>query len=750
MAKRGSGEVIALEPVREPVAVPPTPQQTVAAEQGLRDYLDVLLKRRWIVLAFFVVTVACVAAWVWRMPRVYRATATVEINPTTPRYLGNGVQDVAESAASLYWQSKEFAETQYQIIRSRMLAQRVVDRLGLATDASFLGLDKITDPEQRRAAMTAGDPAGRLQGMISVEPVKDSRIARLSADDTNPERAMRIANALAEEYMAQNLDRKLEVTRSASAWLSDQVSALKGKLESSELDLHRFKRENDILTASFEDRQSITSQRLLALNDTLTKVMTRRAELESRRRTLDAARKRVVDGEADALEALPAVAQNPLVSQLKMRLLALNEEQAALEERYLDKHPRRAEAETKLVEVRGALAREIAKSVTLAETESREAADTEKELRALIEGVKREAFELNKKEIDYSRLKREQDSNQRLFELVQQRQKEADLTGLLRTNSVQVVDSALVPRVPIKPNRKVILLIAALIGFLGGVGLAFLFEHLDNTMKSHEDIERMGLPFLGIVPTMKDADQANASPAERGRQRDLYAHRRPKSSVAECVRSVRTNLLFVTPEKPLKKLVVTSSGPQEGKTTFAINIAIAMAQSGSRTLIVDTDMRRPRLHRSFGVDNDVGISSMIVQQVKIEDAVKETVVPNLFLLPCGPIPPNPAELLHTARFKQIVAEFGSRFDRIIFDSPPVAAVTDAPILAADADGVVVVCKAGKTLREMANRTVQALTDVKANIFGVVLNDVDVERRGYGHYYYYQKYGYYYGEKPSEA
>ena len=385
------------------------------------------------------------------------------------------------------------------------------------------------------------------------------------------------------------------------------------------------------------------------------------------------------------------------------------------------------------------------------EAEFREVADTERQLGALIAGAKRESFELNRRQIDFSKLKREQDNNQRLYDIVLARLKDTELFGHQANNNVSVLDAALVNRSPVKPNRKTVVVIAVIIGLIGGLGLALFFEYLDNTVKTHDDIEKfLGVSFLGLVPSIREQGQENLTKAESGRNRDLHSHRRPKSSVAECVRSIRTNLLFMTPDTHLKRLLITSAGPQEGKTTVATNIAITMAQSGSRTLLVDTDMRRPRIHRAFGIVNDSGMSSLIVGQAKPEDVIRETIVPNLYLLPCGPVPPNPAELLHTQRFKQIVQELDGMFDRVIFDSPPVGAVADALILSGDVDGVVIVVKAGRTVREVALRTKMSLDDVNARIFGVVMNDVDLERRGYGYYYYYQRYGYYYGEKPSEA
>lgn len=747
MARQASSELVSVEGNRDTRL--PTPEPT-GASLSIRDYYGILIKRRLPVLLFFAIVVAGTAAWLLREPDVFRATASLEINPSGPRYLGSQVQDVAETSGGFYWQSKEYFETQYQIIKSRAVAQKVSDRLGLAADLKFLRLDKLQNPEERARKLAAADPVAILQALLRVEPVKDSRIVRLSIEDTDRERASRIANAYTEAYVEYTLERKLEVSRAASTWLGAQLDDLKHKLESSENVLYNFKRENDVLTASFEDKQSISSQRLIALEEALTEARTRRAALEARRVTVENAKKAAAADPA-ALESLPGVSDSAVVSALRQRLLALLEERKELESRYLEQHPKRLALEEKLTEVRVALDRQVRTLVTAAETQYREAADTEQNLRQLIEGAKREAFEVNKREIDYKRLKREQENNQRLHDLVLQRLKESDLTGMLRTSSVQVVDSALVPKLPVKPNRRMIMLLAVVLGLVGGIGLALLFEYLDNTVNTHDDVERIvGLPFLGIVPSIRERPGDPQTAAEKGRTRDFHSHLRPKSSVAECIRSVRTNLLFVTPDKPLKRLLVTSSGPQEGKTTVAINLAIAFAQAGSRVLLIDTDMRRPRIHRAFGLPNDVGITTLMLQDGRIEDVVRETIVPNLYMLACGPIPPNPAELLHSERFKQVTADLEARFDRLLFDSPPVAAVTDALILSDAVDGVVLVAKAGRTVKEVMARTRASLVDVNANIFGVVLNDLDLERRGYGYYYYYQRYGYYYGEKPADA
>jgi capsular exopolysaccharide synthesis family protein len=282
-------------------------------------------------------------------------------------------------------------------------------------------------------------------------------------------------------------------------------------------------------------------------------------------------------------------------------------------------------------------------------------------------------------------------------------------------------------------------------GLVGGLALAFALEFLDNSVASQADIEqRLQVAFLGLVPTIPPVKLQGGGP-------DLVVFREPKSAIAECCRAIRTNLLFMTPDKPFQTLLVTSANPQEGKSATVINLGITMAQSGSRVLLVDTDMRRPRLHKAFKVPNDAGISSVVVGEKSLDDAIKSTEVPNLFVLPCGPIPPNPSEMLHTQAFQALLKEVQGKFDKIILDSPPVGVVADAAVLASGADASLLVLKAARTPREMARKAVRALSDVNAKLLGAILNDVDLENPKYGEVYYaYYRYGYYYADKKDEA
>lgn len=724
-----------------PNAPPPSGNGIEDEQIDLRAYAEILLKRKWVVLTVFLAAVGATSVYTMRLPKIYSASASLVIDATTPQVLGEGVRDAVEVGSGSYWYSKEFYLTQHRIIRSRAVAQRVVDQLQLGRDPAFLGLEKL-EPEKQREAMERIDPVKVLQSRTFVEPVKDSRIVNVRVEDRDPERAALLANAIAEAYKASNLERRIDGNQEASEWLQDQLVDLKNKLTESELALYSFKKENDLLYASFENKQTITAQKLLAISDTLTKVRTRKAEIDARVKQVRAARD---SNDLQKQMELGIVASNRFIADLKLKYVDVQNEVNDLVERYGPEHPKMVAAQEKLKSARETLQREVDAIVVAALAESEEIAETERNLVALLEETKREAFENNKKEMDYKRLAREEENNQRLYDLVLKRMKELDLSGMLKTNNVRVLDPAQVSRVPVKPNVRRNIGLAALLGLFAGVGLAMLLEYQDRTVKGHADVEALGLNFLGLIPAIPGGEP------NRPVERDLYVMRQPKSTVAECTRTIRTNLLFLGPDKPIKTLVVTSAAPQEGKSTTLINVGMSFAQSGNKVLLIDSDMRRPRLHKSFGVSNEIGLSTLIVGEGSLEDAIKSTEVPGLYVLPSGPVPPNPAELLHTENFRKLTAELSDRFDRLLFDTPPVGAVTDPLVLANQMDGTLLVLKMLRTDRALAEQAVKSLRDVNAKVLGAVLNDVDLEKKQYGYYLgYYYGYGQYYGEGKGRA
>lgn len=706
------GPVIPARPLATAPASFPPPHPEHEPRLDLRRLIAVALHRKWVILGVAGAVLSLFALKTLREPRVYTATTSLIIELQAPKVLGDQVQDVAESSAS-FWQTKEFFETQFRILKSRAVAERVVRKLSLDRDARFLA--------------GSGDAVAVLRGRLRVEPVRDSRVVNVIVDDGDPKKAALLANTVADEFIQYNLADKLGVSRSASEWLHDQMDELSGKLATSENALFKYKRENDILTASLEDSQSMVAKRLSALSDAVTRVREQRAELKAR---VDQVRELRRTG---ALSSLPQVVASPLIQAERTRAQQLSEELAEAQTRYGPEHPRIQALVEKRKAALAIIAREEESIARAAEVEDRVTAETESNLAALLAGVKREAFEMNRKEVDYSRLKREEENNAKVVELVMRRLKDVDLASLLRTNNVRLLDAAEIPGGPSSPNLRFALLMGLLLGLAAGGGAAVLLEQLDHTVKSQEDLERASrAAFLGVIPAVRDND-------------DLFIHKLPKSPVAECLRGVRTNLMFLSAAAPLQKLLVTSSGPQEGKTTAVIDLGITFAQSGQRTLIVDTDMRKPRLHRAFGLSADVGLTSVLLDEKRLGEAVRQTQVPDLSVLPCGPIPPNPAELLHTERFRKLVAELSRRYDRILFDSPPVAAVADAMILAGETDGVLLLVKAGHTSKDAVARARRALADVQARIVGAVLNAVDLSSQGY-YYADYAQYTYYGDER----
>jgi capsular exopolysaccharide synthesis family protein len=692
---------------------------------AVMNRLRTLWRRKWVVLGVAVVVTGLSAAHTLRQPKVYSASTSLIIDVMAPRFLDSEVKEVMGEERSNYWFNKEYYATQSEIITSRAVASRVVDKLGLSADAGFLGVAHIPDEKARVQAMQGMDAVGLLQGRIRVVPEKDSRVMNIAVDDLDPRRAALLANEVAAAYMAENLALKLRITEDARSWLEGRLSELENQSKASEMAVYDFKKDADMLSTSLESRMSIVSERINTFNLKLTEARTQIAAQQARVEAIHTLRKSSPGDETWA-EALPGAKDGP-IQDIKKSYAELRVTCAELSERYLAEHPKLLECNRKLSVVREDFLKSLNNVVRGAETALAEAVAQEKNLVRLLDTAKTEAFQVNKKAIEFDRLKRESDNNQRLYELVLKRLKDIELSGLLRTSNVRVLDTARPILAPVKPNVRRNLMMGLVMGLLAGLGMAFLLELLENSVATQADVEeRLGLAFLGVVPRI-EGDRAP-------RERDLFVHREPKSSVAECCRAIRTNLLFMSPDKPFKTMLVTSSGPQEGKSTTCINLGVAMAQSGNRVLLLDTDMRRPRLHRAFGVPNELGISSLVVGEGTLEAAVKSTEVPGLFVLPCGPLPPNPAELLHTQAFAELLKQAAGKFDRVILDSPPINAVADAAVLATQTDGVLLVLKAGKTNREAARRALRSLADVQARLYGAVLNDVDLRAPRYGDSY----------------
>ena len=707
-------------------SVPASASKIPGPAKELRHYLNVLRKRWRVVTTVLVVSLAVAFVYTIRQPKIFEATCSLVIESSAPQVL-EGVKEVIEMAAA----SREFYTTQYRIIRSHEVAQRVIDRLGLASDASYFG-QVAASKQANRDFMVE-----RLLSKVKVVGVRESRIANILVTDVDPERATRIANAFADTYIEQNLDFKLEGARSAGTWLGEQTVDLRKKLEDSEMVLYKFRKERYLLDVGLDDKVGMTRQNLQSLNSKITDVKAKRIELESIRKLILAAKNNISER-----ESLPEIRDNPVVQKLRENYLDLLKIRADLESHYGEKHPKIETIQHQMASVQRDYAKELDDVLRAFDKRYEALLETENSLLKWMGHEKQQALELAKLETEFRPLARDAENNGKVYSLINQRQKEINLTGMLKANNVRILDRATPPRSPVSPLLALNLPVGLISGLLFGLLIAFTIESLDNTVKSPEAAEELvGAPLLGVIPMLSQSRQHLIADAP---ERDLVVFKDPTSLAAEACRSIRTNMLFISAQKEFSLFSVTSPGPQDGKTTVAINLAVTMAQAGGRILLVDTDMRRPRIHRSFGLKSDKGISSVMAGDVQLKDAVSKCEVPNLDVLPCGPMPPNPAELLHTERFRQILAQCRSSYDRIVLDSPPIGPVTDPAIIGSATDGVVLVLRAGHSTREATQFARRQLADAGARILGLVINQTDRRGSGYGYGYgYYASYGRYY-------
>ncbi|MCC6528455.1 MAG: polysaccharide biosynthesis tyrosine autokinase [Polyangiaceae bacterium] len=701
-------------------------------------------------LATTIIVVAGAAFYTLGQKKIYEAEASVIFNPNPPRPLGSRVEQVVDLGAGSYWNNQEYYETEYQIIQSRKVALEVVNELGLQNDRAFLENTAPGEQPQGGGTVSPEDAAQTLRGRLRVVPVKDSRVAGVRLRDADPERAQRLLAAVVDVYVAQNLDSVVESTTSATDWLRGQLDKLKTDLESSEMALHDYKKDKDILSVAFNDQSNMLSATIRQITDDLTRLHKDREEEAARLSQLNAAStddpRRIESGE---------FLKNPLLSNWRGQYeTALAERLALLAAGKGEDYDTVRAADKKIESAKAAILRELeniraAARHDVSAVNQRIAAAEQRLAKA-----RKQAHELNLLEIEYDRLQRQKDNTEKLYGLVLERTKETDLAQLLRFNNIRVLDRPLMPGGPVQPRVPLNIAVGLFAGLLLGVGAAFLRGLLDRTIKVPDDLEvELGATFLGLLPVVARDGHAHAVTRKSRRRRhaaatsgvpELMVHDQPTSGMAEAARAIRTNLMFMAPDHPYRLLLVTSAGPVEGKTTVACAIAVAMAQAGQRVLLVDCDLRRPRVHRVFADANERGVTTVLMHEA-LDEALVETHVPNLSILTSGPVPPNPAELFHSDRFRRLLEELKGRFDRVVIDSPPVVAVTDATILSTLVDGTVVVARAFHTRKELARHAVRSIRDVDGKIAGTVLNAVDFSRLEYKYSYYYYQRDEYYGQ-----
>jgi capsular exopolysaccharide synthesis family protein len=709
----------------------------------------------WLVLGIALAALGASAYYTSTRTRLYSASATVRFDPQAPRVLGQQVENVADIQSD-YWNRQEYYNTQHWQLRSKGTALPVVRELALHKNIGFV-MRRPSDALAPEELVSEEAAASMLSARLDVRGIDESRLATVSYTDANPERAARVLSAVLRAYIEQHRAEQRSVSEEASQWLGDQVQALKQRLEESEHELYEYRKEKDILDVSADDQSEMLGSSMQQLTTELTAAEARRAKIGARRSEL-----RKVG--SDDPERLPVaeLMDSTVLSQLREKYVVASAELDSLVGAGKGtNHPDVASVRARRDAARRLLLAEVENVKESVEKDYAAASQEISALSALLADARKKALELNKLAIDYKRLERQRDTNEKLFGLVTERSKETDLTRMLAPSNTKVVDPPEVPGAPFSPNVPLNLMAGLMLGLALGLVVAIGREQFDASVRRPEVLEQAtGAPFLGLLPLVKRGEtkrgfsplaflrrkrarspaQLGSQPAtpsgERARRSELTVHYDPQSGMAESARAIRTNLLLS--DVPTQTLLVTSSAPGDGKTTVACSLAISLASAGQRVCLVDADLRRPRLHRIFGVPNDLGLTSAVAGGHPLGELLRPTLVTGLSLLPAGHLPAHPAELLHSERFAELLHELRERFDRVVFDSPPLIPVTDGAVLASQLDATVLVARAFGSKKHTVRRSARILRDVDANVVGAVLNAVDFDR---GEYRYYQYYDY---------
>ncbi len=693
-----------------------------------RRYVTVFHKRRALIITSLTVSMLVAVLYNYTTRPLYQASAQILIDRITPRVLPNanavdpGIQDLT---------------TEYELLRGRMVAEKVVERLALHKNAEMMKgpmlspwerfsrrfLGKSEDPVIAGDGIPLSPAAAAVRSRLRIEPLPGGRLVNVRFTAYDPGLAASVPNAVAQEYIDQTMNIRFDRSTEATGWLSEKLADQKRRVEDAERALLEYQARNGL--SEVPDEPGSPGDAVSSLSGA---ALTARMERMAKETGLSQAR------ELPSAQAagLPAIAANPGVADARAKLSVLQAEQVRLGETVGEKHPDMVRLKAEIAAAQEKLHLEVRQAVRGLESEVQAARSRESGLESNLEQARRQGFDVGRKSIEYNALRREVETNKQIFQTLMSRSKETGLESELRSTAVRIVEKADAPKAPFSPDRARNYQMALLIGLGLGLGLALLFEHADSSVKTPEDVKELGLPFLGMVPAVvvPEGAQVTARPA---------ALRNPEGAVAEAYRILRTNLLFSCPGDQGHVLALTSANPGEGKTTTTANIAGALALNGARVLVIDADLRRPTLHQHFGVSKAPGLSDLIVGKAQPSEVIQATRSKGLHVLPCGYISPNPTELLGAPALREVLKILKTRFDWILIDTPPVLAMADTPVLAQFVDGVVLVMAAEATTRPSIQRAVDQLTSVGARVLGVVLNKVDLKRNSYYYSHYYGEY-----------
>ncbi|HEX5045290.1 MAG TPA: polysaccharide biosynthesis tyrosine autokinase [Candidatus Polarisedimenticolaceae bacterium] len=730
-----------------PYGYPPAADPTGA--RSLRDYWRVLVQRRWVIYTCLIAVVSVTMILTFFTIPIYEAVTTIQIERQGPDILT--FKDVVSSDSSAY-AYQDFYQTQYKILQSKSVVKIAVERLDLATRPEYLNRKPALLPRAVGSVLSflrPGSASGQsvdptetavrfVQGGMSVRPIRNSQLVSIAFRDRNPELAREITDALAEAYVAFNYQNKYGTTELAREFLTKEVVQAQAELATLQRRLQDYGDKKKILAVA-DGAQDISEQALADLN---------RRYIEAKTRTA-AAQARYENAVGAPPDSLPEVLNSPLIANLKQQYAEVERKYSQMTERFKEGWPPLMQLKQELQQAQARLQQETlgiasqVQSVTTAEYERARAEMSH--LEAQVNSQKSEVQRVNRDAVDYTGLQAEIDSKRKILADLVARQTQTTSSERLKETSasnVRIVDGAELPRHPVSPRRTLNLAVALLLGMISGVGMALFLDHVDNSIKSEQDVAmNSGLPVLAHIPLFQSLQVVteDGAPVNSSSQLDFASHNDSRSMLAEAFKSLRTSVLLSTPDRPPVRIMITSCEPQDGKSTASMNLAIVLAQLGRSVLLMDADLRRPRLHRAFNVSDAVGLSSVLTGNAEIERATFDTFVPGLRLLPSGPIPPNPSELLDSPGLENLLRALEKTgYDHILLDSPPMLSVTDPIVLASRSEVCLIVVRAGKTIREGLREAASRLQKARPRTVGAILNGVS-DRAGH---YYYRKYSYY--------
>jgi len=697
------------DPLNEPGM---KPQSIIGQFHDLmwRDYLQIILERLWIVIAVFATVMVYTVFEIRKQVPLYRTSARVEVAVPPPKAIAD--DEVLGSVRS----DLTHINTQAKLLQSRKMSEGTAALLIERAPRQFPSRRYVVD-----------DLAAEVRGSTSIKQIKGTRMLDIVAIHSDAKKATIVANTMAEAFVKDNLDRRMEASLEVLRWLHDQANQYKKALDEAEIKLQEFREKE--LASSLVDQQNIVLQKLNDITTSLTATETSRIMSAAEWEHIRAAQ-----GDGAELSDLPLFATNSVVQSIRMQILDKRAEIGAQRTRYKDKHPVVLQLNVELAELEQKCTRACSDAINRFAAGRKMLEAKEEALRVAMQRQQQAAFELDRKLLIHSELVRNVDADRELYNSILTRMKQISVTGKRETNDVRIVDRAIEPAGPCNLNYHRKLIQFGIFGILLGCGLCFVVYFTDDRIRRTEEMENMfGLPLLGVVPSILVKD-----PTDRSR----VSHADTFSPSSEAFRTMRASMALTPGAREVRVLMITSASPAAGKSLVASNLAIVLAQNGQKTLLVDADLRRPNLHRAFGLGGNVGLSRVLAGEMETADAIHSTDIPNLDVMPAGPIPPNPAELIGAPAMQRLLAKDGAGYDRIILDCPPVFGVSDPLSLVPLTGGVVFIVRFNRSHRRQIHHALQKLLPGEVPVLGSVMNDMPVHRRSY-YYYYGHYYGYYY-------